>query len=72
MDCFIVLASKDKRVVNIKLTDKGEKIVEKGTTYFVTLFTGLADKLGEEKSEILLELLKQVCEYLDEVQVEVE
>jgi DNA-binding Xre family transcriptional regulator len=28
------------------------------------------DKLGEEKSEILLETLEQVCEYLDEVHVE--
>jgi DNA-binding MarR family transcriptional regulator len=62
--------SKDKRVVDIKLTDKGEKIVEKGIYYFVTLFTGLVDKLGEEKSEILLEILEQVCEYLDEVHVQ--
>ena len=63
--------SKDKRVVDIKLTDKGEKIVEKGSSYFVTLFTGLVDKLGEEKSDILLDLLEQVCEYLNEVNIEI-
>lgn len=63
--------AKDKRVVDLKLTDKGEEIVEKGTYYFTTLFAGLVDKLGAEKSELLLELLEQVCEYLDEAHVEV-
>lgn len=63
--------AKDKRVVDLKLTDKGEEIVEKGSYYFTTLFAGLVDKLGAEKSEILLELLEQVCEYLDEAHVEV-
>lgn len=63
--------SKDKRIVDLKLTDKGEEIVEKGTYYFTTLFAGLVDKLGAEKSELLLDLLEQVCEYLDEVHVEV-
>ncbi len=63
--------SKDKRRINLKLTAKGEQIVEKGTNYFTTLFAGLIDKLGVENSAILLELLEQVCEYLDEVDVEV-
>ncbi len=53
--------SKDKRIVDLKLTDKGEKIVEKGTYYFTTFFAGLVDKLGAEKSELLLDLLEQVC-----------
>lgn len=63
--------AKDKRIVDLKLTDKGEAIVAKGTAYFTTLFAGLVDKLGVEKSELLLELLEQVCEYLNEAHVEV-
>lgn len=62
---------KDKRFVDIKLTDKGKRIVERGTYYFQNLFTGIVDKLGEEKSEILLDLLEQVCQYFNEVNDEV-
>lgn len=63
--------SKDKRVVDLKLTATGEEIVAKGSCYFTALFAGLVDKLGPEKSEMLLELLEQVCEYLEDAHVEV-
>lgn len=62
--------SKDKRVVDLKLTDKGEKIVAKVVTSYTNLFAGLVDKLGEEKSALLIELIEQVCDYLETVDIE--
>lgn len=63
--------SKDKRVSDLKLTDKGEEIVEKVFASYTSFFNGLVDKLGEEKSVLLIELLEQVCEYIEEVDIEV-
>lgn len=60
----------DKRVSDIKLTDKGEKIVQKLITYFTSLFSGLIEKIGVEQSETLLDLLDQVCLYLNETNLE--
>lgn len=64
--------SHDKRVADIKLTEKGEKVVQKATKYFTNLFSGLIEKLGKEQSETLLNLLDQVCLYLDEAQIEID
>ncbi len=60
----------DKRVSDIKLTAKGEKIVQKLVTYFTSLFSGLIEKIGVEQSETLLDLLDQVCLYLNETNIE--
>ena len=64
--------SHDKRVADIKLTEKGEEIVQKATKYFTNLFSGLIEKLGKEQSEMLLNLLDQVCFYLDEAKIEID
>ncbi len=64
--------SKDKRVSDIKLTDKGEKTVQKLTTYFNSLFSGLIEKLGIDQSKTLLDLLDQVCLYLNEANIELD
>lgn len=61
---------KDKRYVDITLTSKGEEVVQKVREYLNLLFSGLIEKLGEEKSIMLVELLEQVCEYLDETSIE--
>lgn len=61
----------DKRVADLKLTDKGEKIVEKVLASFTSFFSGLVDKLGEEKCLLLIELLEEVCEYIDDMDIEV-
>lgn len=61
---------KDKRVVDIKLTEKGKKYVQKVDAYYDALFSGLIERLGEEQSEKLIELLDQVCLYLNEATVE--
>jgi DNA-binding MarR family transcriptional regulator len=62
----------DKRVVDIKLTEKGERIFEKVNAYFDALFSGLIERLGEEQSENLIDLLEQVCLYLNETRIEIE
>ncbi|WP_010247929.1 MarR family winged helix-turn-helix transcriptional regulator [Acetivibrio cellulolyticus] len=62
--------AKDKRVVDIKLTDKGEKFVQKVMIYYDALFSGLIERLGEEQSKELIELLDQVCLYLNETKIE--
>lgn len=64
--------SKDKRVADIKLTDKGEKLVKKAIEYFTCLFSGLIEKLGTEQSETLLNLLDKVCLYLSETNIEID
>ncbi|MEG0774224.1 MarR family transcriptional regulator [Clostridium sp.] len=56
----------DKRVVEITLTDEGEKIVQELKKYFNSLFSGIIERLGREQSELLLELLSKVNIYLNE------
>ena len=60
----------DKRVAAIILTEKGENIVQQVSEYMNTLFAGLVDELGEGQSEMLLELLNKVCDYLENVEME--
>ncbi len=62
--------SQDKRVSDIKLTIKGEKKAQKLITYFTSLFSGLIEKIGVEQSETLLDLLDEVCLYLNETNLE--
>ncbi|WP_024831826.1 MarR family winged helix-turn-helix transcriptional regulator [Ruminiclostridium josui] len=64
--------SQDKRVSDIKLTAKGEKKVEKLINYFTSLFSGLIERIGVEQSEKLLDLLDEVCNYLNETNLEIE
>lgn len=59
-------AQNDKRFVEITLTDKGKKIVQDITHYYDVLFSGLIEKLGQEQSELLIELLNEVTNYFNE------
>ena len=56
----------DKRFIEITLTDKGEKIVQELKEYFNALFSGVIERLGYEKSELLLELLDTINIYFNE------
>ena len=56
----------DKRFIEITLTDKGEKIVQELKEYFNSLFSGIIERLGYEKSELLLELLDTINIYFNE------
>ena len=56
----------DKRFIEITLTDKGKKIVQELKEYFNGLFSGIIERLGYEKSELLLELLDTINIYFNE------
>ncbi len=57
----------DRRVVRVSLTDKGESVVKKASEAFLARFNGLAERLGEEQSNQLADLLSEVFTYFDEV-----
>ncbi|MBE6068381.1 MAG: winged helix-turn-helix transcriptional regulator [Clostridium lundense] len=56
----------DKRVIEIALTNEGEKIVQDLKKYFNSLFSGIIERLGIEQSELLIELLNKVNIYFNE------
>ncbi|MGL5651134.1 MAG: MarR family winged helix-turn-helix transcriptional regulator [Paraclostridium sp.] len=56
----------DKRFIEITLTDEGKKIVQDLKKYFNSLFSGVIEILGEEKSKLLIELLDIVNIYFTE------
>ena len=53
----------DRRAVNIRLTDKGCRIVDEAKTVLSNTFVGLIEYLGEEDSQQLAVLLTKVFEY---------
>lgn len=53
----------DRRAVRIKLTDKGEGALRRVSDVFLASFNGLAEYLGEEKSNQLVEILNDVNRY---------
>lgn len=56
----------DRRAVRVKLTDKGEKAVEKASDSFFEAFNGLVEYLGVEQSGQLAELLSKAFVYFEE------
>ncbi|GIP36430.1 MarR family winged helix-turn-helix transcriptional regulator [Paenibacillus sp. J2TS4] len=60
--------SVDRRVVQVRLTEKGDKVTRKAKEVFAASFRGLVDYLGEEDSEKLAELLSKVFVYYNEKQ----
>ena len=56
---------KDKRFIEITLTDKGQNTVEDLKSYFNSLFSGIIEKLGAEHSKLLIELLDKVNIYFN-------
>lgn len=60
----------DRRAVRVKLTEKGAAIMEKAHKQFAALFIGLAEYLGEEKSNELADLLSMVVTYLNKLREE--
>ena len=57
---------KDKRFIEITLTDEGKEIVKGLKEYFDSLFSGIIERLGTEQSKLLIELLDIVNIYFDE------
>ena len=60
------ISQNDKRSFQINLTENGEKIVRDLKNYFNSLFYGLIERLGNEKSNLLIDLLNVVNVYFDE------
>ena len=59
------VSPKDKRFIEITLTDDGKKIVQDLKKYFNSLFSGIIEKLGTEQSKLLIELLDIVNIYFE-------
>lgn len=55
----------DRRAVRVKLTDTGERTLEKAADAFFESFNGLVEYLGEEKSSELAGLLAKTYVYFD-------
>ncbi|MEX1031653.1 MAG: MarR family winged helix-turn-helix transcriptional regulator [Paenibacillaceae bacterium] len=60
----------DRRVADIKLTAKGENVVQQASKRKVALYTGLIDSLGKEQTKQLISLLDQVYDYFDKASKE--
>jgi Transcriptional regulators len=56
----------DRRVVRIRLTDKGRQYVQQMNRSRLELFAGLADYLGEEDSRHFIRTMNKVTAYLTE------
>ena len=57
---------KDKRFIEVTLTDEGKEIVKGLKEYFNALFSGITERLGTEQSKLLIELLDIVNIYFNE------
>jgi DNA-binding MarR family transcriptional regulator len=59
----------DRRAVGIVLTEHGEKVAREVESVFSTTFYGLAEYLGDEKSNQLAELLTKAYRYFSEREI---
>ncbi|GAV22732.1 MarR family winged helix-turn-helix transcriptional regulator [Carboxydothermus pertinax] len=57
---------KDRRIVLVKPSKKGQEILEQGKKEFFERFYGLVGFLGEEDSRELIKLLNKVIRYFKE------
>lgn len=57
----------DRRSVHVKLTEKGETLVRETGEQICSMFAGLVNRLGEEKSNQLAGLMGEVFEYFNEI-----
>lgn len=57
----------DRRAVNIRLTNKGMKVVAEAKAVLSDTFVGLIDFLGEEDSQRLAVLLTKVFTYYEQI-----
>jgi len=60
----------DRRVVRVKLTEKGLQAQQKASEAFLSTVNGLVDYLGEEDSDRLAELMTKVFHYFAEMKRE--
>lgn len=58
----------DRRITEIALTEKGEKLAVEATQLFKSMFEGLIDFLGKEESDHLIKLLENCFIYFDQLE----
>jgi len=58
--------NEDRRAVRIKLSEKGEGVLAKVSEVLLASFTGLAEYMGEQKSDQFIELLTEAYGYFAE------
>lgn len=56
----------DRRVIRVKLTQKGENVIKKAMDNLLDVINGLVEYLGEEKSNELSDILSGVFAYFNE------
>jgi DNA-binding MarR family transcriptional regulator len=54
-------SDKDRRVILLKATRNGERLVQKYERHKAALLAPVIDSLGHEKTELLCDLLEEVC-----------
>lgn len=56
--------SEDRRSVLVSLTDKGEEVTKQAYEHLISIFLGLVEHFGHEKSIMLSQLLNEMVDYL--------
>lgn len=57
----------DRRAVRVRLTQKGEEVVQKANEAFSRMIRGLIEHLGEEKSKEFIDIMEQVYVYFSKL-----
>ncbi len=60
-----VADEKDRRVVTVELTDEGRQVAEESLRDFLVRIEQALDRMGEEKSQTLFNLMQQLTETLE-------
>ena len=54
----------DRRVVRIRLSDKGKAYIQRINEARLSMFVGLVEHLGEEESLLFTEMMRKVSDYM--------
>lgn len=57
----------DRRAVRVYLTEEGTRATDQMMDSLETIFGGLVEHLGQEKSRVFLEILNDVIQYFDDL-----
>ncbi|MBD2867417.1 MarR family winged helix-turn-helix transcriptional regulator [Paenibacillus arenilitoris] len=56
---------KDRRISEVRLTERGDQLAQKAAERYRDLFMGMIDHLGKERSDALVGLLNDVFRFLE-------
>ena len=60
------ISSEDRRKTFVYATEKGREILHENYQQFITAFSCAGDKMGEEKTVLLSQLLEEFSSYIEE------